>query len=165
MSSEITTASIDFEAISTAASFDIAVVEPQQPLHRSPPRQLSPGYDFIEDDSTASMVYIAPDRGDDMLREPFITTPEPSISPPVWELRDYQAPLLYGYDFQYVPFVAPSSPPRQQPQPMECSDIYLPEMILMENGDLNIRLQPGQQIELVLEPYDRSERTLHFEEL
>lgn len=40
---------------------------------------------FDTNDSTASLVYIAHDPMDDFLCEPFITTPEQSISPPIFE--------------------------------------------------------------------------------
>lgn len=80
---DATTISFDFDANPPSVSLSI---ELQQ---SSPPRRIvTPNYDVsMLDDSTssASVVFISPNRDDDILCEPLFATPEPTLSPCVFD--------------------------------------------------------------------------------
>lgn len=96
-----TTISFDFDApihtptsIEQSRSSSMHVSSPSSPLINSV---------FDESDSTASFVHIAHDPMDDLLCDPFIGTPEPSISPPVYEAVSISDSSLFNSLISYDP--------------------------------------------------------------
>lgn len=196
-----TTISFDFDAnlpppmsIDQSYSSSIHVSSPSSPL-------LNPVFD--NNDSTASLVYIAHDPMDDLLCEPFIGTPEPSFSPPIFEAVSISESVIddfISYDpmpsygnisyesvspnhMSYEPSMPnnnnisydTSSPlsllPLLLPPPEHDanSQLFLPtfELVFMDDNVYEQFIDehhPQLEVE-VLSAYERSDRTLIYEEL
>lgn len=76
---DYTTISFDFDANPPAAQL------PQHSTSSHIPSQHSEHFPSYDSTSSSSLVYIAPDHADDLFCQPFITTPEPTMSPSIFD--------------------------------------------------------------------------------